>query len=130
MIDKQLIESAKYIRNDFLSLTENLLIYQEEVKKLGNFFLNKSDDLRKYNDDVVKKIKSKNELSIVTNYILKEIQQIEDEEKKLSLKVEDVNQKMEKLRKYEMILYQTIRDRYPDLSDDEIRKEIHSNLDK
>jgi chromosome segregation ATPase len=130
MIDKQLIESAKYIRNDFLSLTENLLIYQEEVKKLGNFFLNKSDDLRKYNDDVVKKIKSKNELSIVTNYILKEIQQIEDEEKKLSLKVEDVNQKMEKLRKDEMILYQTIRDRYPDLSDDEIRKEIHSNLDK
>jgi chromosome segregation ATPase len=130
MIDKQLIESAKLIRNDFLTLTNNLNKYYDEVKELGIFFLKKADELREYNDKSVKKLKNKSDLSTVTNHILKEISEIEDEEKKLAKKVEEINQKMEKLKRDEMILYQTIKQRYPHLSDEQIKKEIHSHLDK
>jgi hypothetical protein len=35
---------------------------------------------------------------------------------------------MEKLKKDEENLYKTIKDRYPELSDDEIVNQIHSNL--
>ena len=130
MIDKQLIESAKLIRNDFLTLTNNLNKYYDEVKELGIFFLKKADELREYNDKSVKKLKNKSDLSTVTNHILKEISEIEDEEKKLAKKVEEINQKMEKLKRDEMILYQTIKQRYPHLSDEQIKKEIHSHLGK
>ena len=130
MIDNQLIESAKFIRKDYLSLTKNLNKYQDDVKNLGIFLLKKVDEIKKYNDDVIKKIKNKDDISKVTNHILKEIQAIEDEERKLAEKVESVNLKLEKLRSDEVILYNTIKERYPNLTDEQITKEIHSHLDE
>jgi chromosome segregation ATPase len=130
MIDSQLIESAKFIRKDYLSLTKNLNKYQDDVKNLGFFLLKKVDEIRKYNDDIIKKIKTKDDISKVTNHILKEIQDIEDEEKKLAEKVESVNLRLEKLRSDEVILYNTIKQRYPNLTDEQITKEIHSHLDE
>jgi chromosome segregation ATPase len=130
MIDIQLIESAKFIRKDYLSLTKNLDKYQDDVKSLGIFLLKKVDEIKKYNDDIIKKIKTKDDISKVTNHILKEIQDIEDEEKKLVEKVESVNLRLEKLRSDELILYNTIKERYPNLTDEQITKEIHSHLDE
>jgi chromosome segregation ATPase len=130
MIDKQLIESAKLIRNDYLSLTSNLDKYQVEVGNLGKFLLNKVEELKKYNDEVIKKIKNKDDIAKVTSHILLEIQEIEVEEKRIAVKVESINTKLEKLKKDEMSLYQTIKDRYPNLSDDQIVKEIQSHLEK
>ncbi len=130
MIDKQLIESAKIIRNDYLSLTSNLDKYQVEVGNLGKFLLNKVEELKKYNDEVIKKIKNKDDIAKVTSHILLEIQEIEVEEKRIAVKVESINTKLEKLKKDEMSLYQTIKDRYPNLSDDQIVKEIQSHLEK
>jgi len=130
MIDSQLIESAKFIRKDYLSLTKNLDKYQDDVKSLGIFLLKKVDEIKKYNDDIIKKIKTKDDISKVTNHILKEIQDIEDEEKKLAEKVESVNLRLEKLRSDELILYNTIKERYPNLTDEQITKEIHSHLDE
>jgi chromosome segregation ATPase len=130
MIDIQLIESSKFIRKDYLSLTKNLDKYQDDVKSLGIFLLKKVDEIKKYNDDIIKKIKTKDDISKVTNHILKEIQDIEDEEKKLVEKVESVNLRLEKLRSDELILYNTIKERYPNLTDEQITKEIHSHLDE
>lgn len=130
MIDKQLIESAKFIRKDYLSLSNDLNKYHDDVKSLGNFLLKKVEELSKYNDDVVKKMKNQDDISKVTSFILKEIEGIEDEEKKLVKKVESVNADLEKLRKDEIMLYNTIKERYPNLSDDDIKKEIHSHLEK
>jgi hypothetical protein len=130
MIDKQLIESAKLIRNDYLNLTSNLDKYQVEVGNLGKFLLNKVEELKKYNDEVIKKIKNKDDIAKVTSHILLEIQEIEVEEKRIAVKVESINTKLEKLKKDEMSLYQTIKDRYPNLSDDQIVKEIQSHLEK
>ncbi len=130
MIDKQLIESAKLIRSDYLSLTSNLDKYQVEVGNLGKFLLNKVEELKKYNDEVIKKIKNKDDIAKVTSHILLEIQEIEVEEKRIAVKVESINTKLEKLKKDEMSLYQTIKDRYPNLSDDQIVKEIQSHLEK
>ena len=130
MIDIQLIESSKFIRKDYLSLTKNLDKYQDDVKSLGIFLLKKVDEIKKYNDDIIKKIKTKDDISKVTNHILKEIQDIEDEEKKLVEKVESVNLRFEKLRSDELILYNTIKERYPNLTDEQITKEIHSHLDE
>lgn len=130
MIDQQLINSAKNIRKEFLSLSSNLNKYQDDVKKLSDFLTNKINELTRYNDEYIKKIKTKDDLSKSTLYVLNSIQEIEDEEKKLTKRVEDVNKKLEKLKLDEVNLYETIKKRYPDLDDDKIVSEIHKHLDK
>ena len=129
MIDNQLLESAKYIRKEFLLLKTELNSYQDEVKGLGEFLLKKVEELTKYKDDVIQKIKTKDEIRIVTEHILKNIQEIEDEEKNINKIVDIINKKIDKLKNDELVLYNTIKDRYPKMTDDEIKKEIHSFIE-
>ena len=103
MIDNQLLESAKYIRKEFLLLKTELNSYQDEVKGLGEFLLKKVEELTKYKDDVIQKIKTKDEIRIVTEHILKNIQEIEDEEKNINKKVDIINKKIDKLKRNTLI---------------------------
>jgi len=130
MIDKQLIESAKSIRKEFLKISNSLNNYHDDVKNLADFYFKKVEELKSYNKDHIKKIRSKEDLDKVTKHLVQEIELIEVEERKLSDKVEKLNLALEKLNKDENILYETIKSRYPDLSDDQIVKEIQSHLDK
>ena len=130
MIDKQLIESAKSIRKEFLKISNSLNNYHDDVKNLADFYFKKVEELKSYNKDHIKKIRSKEDLDKVTKHLVQEIELIEVEERKLSDKVQKLNLALEKLNKDENILYETIKSRYPNLSDDQIVKEIQSHLDK
>ena len=130
MIDKQLIESAKIIRREFLTLTRNLNEYQDDVKNLGFFLQSKASELESYSEKNLKRLSSRDDLDKVVKHILSEVESIEEEEKKLSKKVSSINDKIEKLRKDEIKLYETIKHRYPSLSDDQISKEAPSQLDE
>ncbi len=127
MIDQQLLESAKIIRRDFLTLTKKLNVYQDDVKNLGKFLLNKAEQLKEF-QSTIKDMRNHDDLNRVTKHILNEIEEIETEERKLKEKVEKINLEMEKLRKDEEILYDTIKTRYPSLTDEQIIKEVHSHL--
>jgi chromosome segregation ATPase len=127
MIDIQLLESAKIIRKDFLSLNNSLNKYQDDVRKLAEFLFKKVDEIKEYNE-TIKNIKTKNDINTVSKHILTEIESIELEEKKLRNKVNKINEELEKLQKDEEVLYKTIKDRYPKLNDDDIIKEIHQHL--
>jgi chromosome segregation ATPase len=126
MIDNQLLESAKYIRKEFLILKSELDSYQDEVKGLGEFLLKKVEELTKYKDEVIQKIKTKDEIKVVTEHVLKNIQEIEDHEKTINRKVDIINKKIDKLKSDELTLYKTIKDRYPNMKDEEIKNEIQS----
>jgi chromosome segregation ATPase len=130
MIDKQLIESAKIIRREFLTLSRKLDEYQDDVKNLGFFLQKKASELESYSEKNLKKLSSKDDLDKVVRHILSEVDSIEEEEKKLSKKVSSINDEIEKLRKDEVKLYETIKHRYPSLSDDQISKEVQSQLDE
>ena len=130
MIDKQLIESAKIIRREFLTLSRNLDEYQDDVKNLGFFLQSKASELESYSEKNLKRLSSRDDLDKVVKHILSEVESIEEEEKKLSKKVSAINDKIEKLRKDEIKLYETIKHRYPSLSDDQISKEVQSQLDE
>ena len=54
MIDKQLIESATGIRNEFLKLSSQLDDYSEDVRSLAKFLEEKIVDLTNYNEEVIK----------------------------------------------------------------------------
>ena len=129
MIDVQLIESARIIRKKFLKLTKEINLYQDEVKNLVVFLQEKMKALEEYRDKEVKKIKTKEDVPVVAKEILKEVEEIEVAELQLQKKLKKVNEEMEKLSKDEEILYQTLKNRYPELSDTELKNEIQKYLD-
>jgi len=106
----------------------DLGIYEQDVRNLANFLQEKSKVFEKIKDVELKKKPSKEELGKVTRLIVDEITSIEDEEQKIIKKVESINIEMGKLQKEEEILYQTIKKRYPKLSDKQMKEEIQSYL--
>jgi chromosome segregation ATPase len=130
MIDKQLIESSKEIRKKYLKAMSNLNVYEQDVRNLANFLQEKFKVFERIKDVELKKKPTKEDLEIVTKQIIDEITSIENEEQKILRKVESINGEIGKLQKEEEILYQTIKKRYPKLSDQEIKEEIQSNLEE
>lgn len=128
MIDSQLLESARMIRKNFLKLNRDLLNYEDEIRGLVSFLEEKIKILSTDTTNKIKSMKDKSELSNVTKDIVKQIEDIEVEEKKLQKKVSKINSEMERLQKEEILLYDTIKQRYPNLSDNEILQQIQKNL--
>ncbi len=129
MIDSQLIESAKNIRRNFLKLNRELDGYQKDVRELIEFLQSKIRYLEKDAKGKVKTIKDNDGIAQITKEIIGEIEEIELEEKKLHKKISKINEEMEKLSKDEEILYQTIKERYPQLTEKQIIEEIHKMLE-
>jgi uncharacterized coiled-coil DUF342 family protein len=124
MIDKQYLESAKNIRYEFLNLSKKLDSYHKELTQLFEYLQNVTKELDELNTKEVSKIKSATDATVIGNKIMKKMEEIESEEQKLIRLVKPINDRIDKLREEENILYKKIREKYPLLSDDEIKKEI------
>lgn len=128
MIDKQLIESAINIRRDYLNISKNILVYENDIRELSQFLLEKAEQLRAYKNKDTRNIKTNDDLNSFVGDITKELREIELEEEKIKNKMSDINKRLEQLRKDEEMLYKTIKERYPQMDEKEIIKEIHSHL--
>lgn len=124
MIDKQYLESAKNIRYEFLNLSKKLDSYHKELIQLFEYLQNVTKELNDLNSNEVSKIKSASDATIIGNKILKKMEEIESEEQKLLNLVKPINDRIDRLREEENILYKKIKEKYPSLTDDEIKKEI------
>lgn len=129
MIDEQLLQGAVIIRKTFLKLRKELNVYQTDVAKMVKFLKEKIKIIEQIKKNELRNLKSRDEISVVTKKIIDEVDQIELEEKKLQTKINKINIEMEKLSKDEGILYNTIKERYSELTDEEIIKEIHQKLE-
>lgn len=130
MIDKQIIDSAKIIRKLYLETTKNVEDYESDLKKLVNFLKEKMANLEKLKHSKLKKGQEQNQIDKLVSDILKELNSIEEEEKRLSAKIKKMNESLDKLKKDELALYNVVKERYPKLSDEQIKKEIHKHLEK
>jgi hypothetical protein len=128
MIDEQLLQSARLIRQKFIQLSNELTKYKVDIEKLVAFLQEKVRVLSTETTNRVKSMKDKSELSDVTKTIIKEMEEVELEEKKLQKRVSKINDELEKLQKEESFLYATIKQRYPTLTDEEIISQVHRHL--
>ena len=126
MIDKQLLSSAREIRKKYLEIMGDLTSYEREIKNLSNFLLEKAEVFKNIEERDLNSKGSKEELLKITNRIVSEIEQIEQEEIKITKRIEILNEGLDKLQKEEEVLYNTIKKRYPQLTDEEIKSEISS----
>jgi len=124
MIDHNLLQTAREIRKKYLSIMSDLSLYEKEVKKLSDFLLEKSEVFKDINEKDLNTKGSKEQLLIITQKIVNEIQEIENEETKITQRVNVLNEGLVKLQKEEEFLYQTIKKRYPNLSDENIKSEV------
>jgi chromosome segregation ATPase len=124
MIENSIIDSAKSIRNEFLKLTKTLSVYEDDVKKLAEYFFKVSNELK----NIESEITNKDTIESIKNKIISKLSDLELESERVSKKIEDINNQIEKLKKEEMDLYKVIKKRHPSMSDDQIRSEIQERV--
>jgi hypothetical protein len=113
-----------------LETTESIVEYEKDLKKLLDFLQIKIKNLEKIKKTDSSKIKDQHQFDALLKDVISELDSIETEEKKLTSKIEKMNESLVKIRKDEETLYLVIKERYPNLSDDEIKNEIHRHLEK
>jgi len=130
MINKIYIESAINIRYEFLNLSKKLDTYQKELTNLFSYLEGVSLELQEMSKNEVSKIRSKADATTVTDHIIKKMNEIEAEEQKLIRLITPINDRIDKLRDEEKYLFKQIVEKYPLMTEDEIKKEIQSHLEK
>ena len=124
MIERNLLESAKYIRNEFESLLGRFNQYEKQAKDLKEFFDRKCIELSEINKSKLNRVKTKGDIEIATQEIFAIINEIEQESEKIARSLESTNTKLESIKKEESILYEKIKEKYPELSDERIRDQV------
>ena len=120
MIEASLIETAKVIRTEYIYLTKELDRYMNEAKKLAEFLNEKCSELKSID-------KSEN-LDKISKMAISKFDEVEDKICKYANDVENINKKIEILRKQENDLYKTIKLRNPGMSDTDILKEVQNRI--
>lgn len=128
MIDIKFIESAREIRKKYLILHEQLDNSKEDITNLADFLREKTEEFNDLNENVVKKTKSKEDVINVTKKLITKLDEIQQKEKSMTKKIDDISEEIEKLKAEEVELMNLIKQKYPNLSNQEIIKEVHSRL--
>lgn len=125
MIDKSYIDSARSIKKEFTELSDKLSDYQNYVEQLLNNFRKIANDLEHWRKNDLMKEES---VQSAGNFMISKLDEIEQETEKLNKKIDPINKKIEKLREEELKLYKLIKERYPNLTDEQIIRQIHENI--
>lgn len=125
MIDETFLQSATRIRRTYLKMSNNMTFYQksasEVVKKLDNT-LERIEQIKEEAD--------KNSAETSLNSLMKILQEIEDEGKRLEDLVNPLNKEIEKLALEEQELYRQIKEKHHDLTDEQIVESVKERLIK
>jgi len=128
MIDNRFIESAKEIRKEFLKLSKELDDNRDVVTDLSEYLMSKAESIMEIRKELDKSSATKENIIEISKNLLNEMQEIEDKEKSMTKSINEINKKMEKLKAEEILLMKKIKEKYSNLTNEEIRSEVHSRL--
>jgi predicted nucleic acid-binding Zn-ribbon protein len=133
MVDEKFLQKAISIRRTYLKLMNNMDLYRAKVSQVSE----RLDGTLKKIDNYQKELKenSTNQKANVSETeifekLLKIIDEVEDEGKRLENLIDPINVEMEKLAKEEMELYRQIVDSHPNLTEDQIVEKVQDRLIK
>ena len=131
MIEERYLQTAVKIRKDYLKTSVNLEFYHRKAKDLVNnleSILEKIEKLSKEIEDDRKKGTSTHTKESVQSDLLKILQDLEKEGKSVEELANPMNKEIEKLALEEQELYRQIKEKYKDISDDELIKIVKDRL--
>jgi hypothetical protein len=126
MIDESFIKAAIKIRRQYLKLTNNLSFYK---RKAEDVIANLEDIVNK-----IEKIQKESEVQVNTNneaitvQLTKLLVDIESEGRAVESLIDPLNQEIEKLGLEEQELWRNIKNKYPNISDEEIVNHVRNRL--
>ena len=126
MIDESFIKAAIKIRREYLKLTNNL-----------SFYKRKAEDVIENLEDIVTKIENiqqETENQSITNndavvfQLTKLLTDVESEGRAVESLIDPLNKEIERLGLEEQELWRNIKNKYPNLSDEEIVEYVRKRL--
>ena len=133
MIEERYLQKAISIRRTYLKLVNNMDLYKAKVLQVSDRLtgtLKNLEDYQKELDEISKNKKSNLSDVGVFDKLLKIIDEVEEEGKRLEKLIDPINFEIEKLSKEEMELYKQITDTHPKLSEDQIVEVVQDRLIK
>jgi predicted nucleic acid-binding Zn-ribbon protein len=134
MIEEKYLQMAINIRRTYLKLINNMDLYRARALQVSE----RLDETLKKIDDFNEKLNTKDpdakkvnltEKEIFEN-LLKIIDEVDEEGKKLEKLISPVNIEIEKLSKEEIELYRLIVENHPTLTEDQIVEKVQDRLIK
>lgn len=123
MIDKRFLDSASAIRKQYLKLTNNFDLYSGAAKKLSTDLEQTIAKMTELSEG--KEIPAKETISKLADIL----NDIEVKSKALEEQIAPINEEISLLAEEEKVLYNKIKERHPDLSDEEIVKSVRERLE-
>jgi hypothetical protein len=133
MIDEKYLQKAISIRRTYLKLINNMDLYRARALQVSERLdgtLKKIDD---YQNELAENSKNKNSTLSETEIfqkLLKIIDEVDEEGKRLEKLIDPINLEIEKLSKEEMQLYRQILDGHPNLTEEQIVEKVQDRLIK
>jgi hypothetical protein len=133
MIDDNFLQSAVRIRRTYLKMSNSMDFYKkaaEGVVERLDETIKKVESIQKEADDSRKDKNSKFSAEGSLNKILKVLEEVDNEGKRLEDLVDPLNKEIEKLALEEQELYRLIKEKHYNLTDDEIIESVKQRLIK
>jgi hypothetical protein len=133
MIDEKYLQMAFSIRRTYLKLINNLDLYRSRALQISERLeetVKKIDELNKQAEESSKNKNSNISQVEVFEKLLKIIDEVDDEGKRLENLINPINIEIEKLAKEELELYKQIVDSHPSLTEDQIVEIVKDRLIK
>ena len=128
MIQEIFLKRAANIRKEYLRITRDINSYEKNVRDLLGALEQKSTDLESLKNKLYSnRINSPEEAKME---LLNIIMEVEDETNKNEKYIDNLNKNIEKLKEDELLLFRDIKQRYPEMSDPDIKNEIQSYIKK
>lgn len=128
MINERFVVAAREIRKEYFSLSQELDEKKDKLKGFAEFLLEKGNEFIKIKDNKKSEIKTQEQLLKFAQDVLKQMNEIEEREKQMNKEVQEISDKLDKLKEEEIELLKKIKEKYPLLSNEKIKYEIHSRL--
>lgn len=131
MIDENFLQSAVRIRRTYLKLSNNMDMYQKAaestIKKLDET-ITKIDKIKKESEESRSDKNSNFSAEKALNEMLKILEEVDNEGKRLEELINPLNKEIEKLGLEEQELYRKIKEKHSNLTDDQIIESVKQRL--
>lgn len=126
MIDETFIKAAIKIRRQYLKLTNNLSFYKRKAEDV----ISNLEDIVKKIEDIQKETENQKNPNndAITVQLTKLLTDIEAEGRAVESLIDPLNQEIEKLGQEEQELWRNIKNKYPNLSDEQIVEYVKNRL--
>ncbi len=122
MIDKIYIDGAIKIRKEFLKLNNELLSYEKDLLQLKS---NLENIVEKFDPKEYKNMSNEDIKKNVEGIFLK----MDIEYNKTYSKIKSISDSIDKIKKEENDLFYLLKEKYPDIKEEDLIKEIQSHLE-